>query len=129
MTSRFSSLAGMALGLVSVVPVASLAQRPGVHEIRIEARKFEFEPAVIEVTAGEPVRLVLHSADATHGFEIKDLTLNLKLPRSGESVTAEFNAPPPGRYAIDCSKVCGLGHHKMKAALVSVPVQRPDTTR
>jgi cytochrome c oxidase subunit 2 len=128
MTLRLNSLAAMTLGLVSAAPTAGLAQQPPAHEIRIEARKFTFDPAVIEVTAGEPVRLVLHSADAAHGFEIRDLTLNLRLPPSGDRITAEFNAPPPGRYAIACSKVCGLGHHRMKAVLVSVPV-RPDTTR
>jgi heme/copper-type cytochrome/quinol oxidase subunit 2 len=127
MTSRFSSLVGTALGQVSVVPVAGLAQRPPVRAIQIEARKFE--PAVFEVTAGESVRLVLHSADAAHGFESKDLTLNLKLPRSGATVTAEFSAPTPGRYAITCSRMCGRGHHQMKAALVSVPAQRPGTNR
>jgi hypothetical protein len=56
MTSRFSSLVGMALGQVSVVPVAGLAQRPPVRAIQIEARKFE--PAVFEVTAGESVRSI-----------------------------------------------------------------------
>ena len=115
------SLAVLALGFAAAAPLGSFAQPPAVHEIRVEARKFEFDPAVIEVTAGERVRLVLHSSDTTHGFEITDLKLNVQLPRSGSLVTAEFTAPPPGRYAIACSEMCGRGHRHMKAALVSLP--------
>jgi cytochrome c oxidase subunit 2 len=121
MTRSSRLRAVLALGLASAASVVSVAQRPSVHEIRVEARKFEFDPAVIEVTAGEPVRLVLHSSDTTHGFEIRDLELDVEIPRTGDTVTAEFTAPPPGRYSIACSEMCGRGHRHMKAALVSVP--------
>ena len=33
----------------------------------------------------------------------------------GETVTAEFTAPPPGRYEIVCSEFCGSGHAAMWA--------------
>src|SRR5262245_7224005 len=39
--------------------------------IEVTARKFEFEPALIEVVEGERVRLLVRSADGVHGFEIK----------------------------------------------------------
>jgi len=126
MPLRLSSVVATTVGLIAAVPIVSPAQRP-LHEIQIEAKKFEFTPAVIEVTAGEQVRLVLHSTDTTHGFQIKDLKLDLEIPKSGKSVTAEFTAPPPGRYAVACSNVCGRGHRQMKAALVSVAAQRSNT--
>jgi cytochrome c oxidase subunit 2 len=91
-----------------------------VHEVQVVARKYTFEPATIQVAAGEPVRLVVRSADAVHGFAIRELKVDIRVPRGGEAVTLDFTAPPPGRYEIVCSEFCGSGHSHMNAALVSV---------
>ena len=99
-------------------PVPSRADP--VHEVRVTARKFGFEPSVIEVVSGEPVRLVLRSEDAVHGFAIRDLNIDVRIPRGGDTVTVEFTAPRAGRYEVACSVFCGGGHGQMKAALVSV---------
>jgi cytochrome c oxidase subunit 2 len=114
------------LGIAAALPMRNpaVSARTPVHEVQIVAKKYTFEPATIEVTAGEPVRLVIHSVDTTHGFAIKKLKINVVIPKGGESVTAEFTAPPAGRYEIACSELCGLGHHSMKAALVSVAPTR-----
>jgi heme/copper-type cytochrome/quinol oxidase subunit 2 len=48
------------------------------------------------------------------------LKIDAAIPRSGDAVTVELTAPPPGRYQISCSEFCGSGHGQMKAALVSV---------
>ena len=116
------------IGLATVVApmwlVAAGAGTP-VHEVQVVAKKFSIEPAVNEVTAGEPVRLVIRSADTVHGFAIRKLKIDVQVPSSGEAVTAEFTAPPPGRYEIACSEFCGRGHGQMKTALVSVAPTRP----
>ena len=98
---------------------ASPSRASASHEVQVEARQFGFDPALIQVTAGEPVRLVLHSADRVHGFSIRDLKIDVEIPRTGD-VVVEFTAPPAGRYEIACSEFCGSGHGQMKAALVSV---------
>ena len=90
-----------------------------VHEIRVVANKFAFEPAVIEVTAGEHVRLVIQSADTVHGFSIPALHLDIHIPRRSE-VAVEFDAPSVGRFDIKCSEFCGGGHGRMRGTLVSV---------
>ena len=77
-------LIGVALAAKTWSPAIS-AGAP-VHEIQVEAKRFTFVPASIEVTAGEPVRLVIHSTDGTHGFAIRDLKIRLEVPRSGEAV-------------------------------------------
>ena len=56
------------------------AHRP-VHEVQVVASKFRFEPAVIEVTAGEPVRLVIRSRDVVHGFAVPTLNIDVQLPQ------------------------------------------------
>jgi len=54
-----------------------------------------------------------------HGFAIRDLKIDVQIPRSG-NVVVEFTAPRAGRYEITCSEFCGSGHKQMKAAIVSV---------
>ena len=90
-----------------------------VHEVQVVARRFAFVPQFIDVPAGEAVRLVIHSGDGIHGFAIRELRIDVRIPRGGEAVTVEFTAPPPGRYEVACSEFCGNGHAQMKAALVS----------
>jgi cytochrome c oxidase subunit 2 len=91
-----------------------------VHVVQVVAKTFSFEPAVISVTAGEPVLLVIRSADTVHGFAIRDLNIGVQVPRGGEGVTVAFTAPPEGQYEISCDQFCGKGHREMRAALVSV---------
>jgi cytochrome c oxidase subunit II len=91
-----------------------------VHEVQIVASRYAFEPAIVQLAAGESVRLVVRSKDGTHGFAIPKLKIDLHLPDNGEPATAEFIAPSAGEYKIACSEFCGRGHGQMKAALVSV---------
>jgi plastocyanin len=46
----------------------SLRAEPPVHEIQVVASRYQFEPAAIQVSAGESVRLVIRSADGSHGL-------------------------------------------------------------
>ena len=109
----------IALVAVSLVLGAASSGVNPVHEVQVVATKFAFEPAVIQVTAGEPVRLVIHSVDRVLGFSIRDLNIDVQIPRSVD-VVVEFTAPRAGRYEIACSEFCGSGHRHMKAAVVSV---------
>jgi cytochrome c oxidase subunit 2 len=95
-------------------PAAATAPRT----IEVVAKRFTFEPARIEVTEGERVRLVVKSADGVHGVEIKKFKVNKKIPRGGDPVTIDFVASAPGEYPILCSEYCGDGHEDMKGMLV-----------
>jgi plastocyanin len=97
--------------------VRSLAQdEPRIVEI--VAKRFSFEPARVDVTEGERVRLVVKSADGVHGIEIKKFKITKKVPRGGDPVTIEFVASAPGEFPILCSEYCGDGHEDMKGMLV-----------
>lgn len=98
---------------------AAPSQNAPIHEIQVVAKKYSFEPATIDVIAGERVRLVIRSADSVHGFTIDALKVDVQIPRGGEAATVEFDGPPAGTYEIACSEFCGSGHGHMKAALVS----------
>ena len=86
--------------------------------IEVVAQRFAFEPARIEVTEGERVRLVVKSGDGVHGVEIKKFKVNKKIPRGGDPVTIEFVASTAGEFPILCSEYCGDGHEDMKGMLV-----------
>ena len=85
--------------------------------INVVAKRFTFEPARVEVTEGERVKLVISSGDGVHGVEIKKFKINKKVPRGGE-VTIEFVATAAGEFSILCSEYCGDGHEDMKGMLV-----------
>ena len=110
-----------------LVAATALGLGQPVHQIEVTAKKFTFEPATIQVVAGEPVRLMLRSDDSVHGFAIRDLKIDVQIPKGGEPVAVAFAAPPAGRYEIACSAFCGAGHGHMKAVLVSVapPARTP----
>jgi cytochrome c oxidase subunit 2 len=93
---------------------------PGPRTIDVVARRYQFEPAEIEVGEGETVRLLVRSADGPHGFEIRPLKIKKELPRGADPAAIEFTAPKAGRYPILCSEYCGEGHDQMKGALVVV---------
>jgi cytochrome c oxidase subunit II len=124
MCKRIVSIAAAVVGtaLLLGVNVLSARQDPATasapREISVIARQFEFEPATIEVTEGERIRLLVKSADRVHGFEIKKLRINKLVPRGGKPIAIDFVAPAPGTYEILCSEDCGEGHESMTGTLV-----------
>lgn len=86
--------------------------------IEIIAKRYAFEPAEIEVTEGERVRLQVRSGDGLHGFEIKRFKIAKEIPRGTTPVTIDFTASEAGRFPILCSVFCGDGHTDMKGMLV-----------
>jgi heme/copper-type cytochrome/quinol oxidase subunit 2 len=115
-----SAWCGLALVVTAGTWTGLAAGEQPVHEVQVIASRFTFEPATIQVVAGESVRLVVRSKDGTHGFAIPRLKIDLHIPDNGAPVTADFTAPAAGEYEIACSEFCGRGHAQMKAALVSI---------
>lgn len=115
----FTSLALVSAGparVRSASPARPLTEDARV--IEVVASRFAFDPATIEVTVGERVRLVMRSADGVHGLEIKKFKVKKEIPRGGTPVTVEFTAAAEGRFPILCSEYCGDGHEEMTGTLV-----------
>jgi cytochrome c oxidase subunit 2 len=120
--------AGAVFAAGAPLPPASALTRPqhqpgdkadaAPRTIEVVVRRFAFEPAVIEATEGERLRVLVRSADGPHGFEIKKFKVSKEVPRGTEPVVIEFTASEPGRYPILCSLFCGDGHADMKGTLV-----------
>jgi cytochrome c oxidase subunit 2 len=112
-----SGLAYAAAGRAQQAPPAE--SEPKVFEV--VARRFVFEPATIEVTEGDRVRLVVRSADGPHGVEIKAFKVKKAVPRAkpGDApIIIEFVAATAGEFPILCSEYCGNGHKDMTGTLV-----------
>jgi cytochrome c oxidase subunit II len=110
---------GAALGFwetVSSATQAPAAQEPRVIEVTV--KRFTFEPANIEVTEGERIRLVVKSADGVHGLKIEKFRVNKLIPRGEKPVTIDFVANAHGTFEIRCSEECGDGHDSMQGTLV-----------
>jgi heme/copper-type cytochrome/quinol oxidase subunit 2 len=87
------------------------------REIRVTAKKYEYDPAVITVKQGEHVKLVITALDHDHGFKIDAFHID-QLLKKGEPTTIEFTADTPGTFPFQCSHFCGLGHKGMKGELI-----------
>ncbi len=115
LTLLFAASASM-VGLLQTPPPSP---EPKVFEVL--ARRFVFEPATIEVTEGDRVRLIVRSGDGQHGIEIKQFNVKKFIPRSkpGDSpVVIDFVASAAGTFPILCSEECGKGHKDMTGTLV-----------
>ena len=96
----------------------SAAQAAEPRVIEVVAKRFSWEPAEIQVTVGERVRLLLRTADGLHGIELKKFKIAKEIPRGNKPVTVEFTADEAGRFPFLCSEYCGDGHDDMKGVLV-----------
>ena len=106
-------------GPQALISASPGARRDGVKEFSIRVYAWGFSPKVIRVDPGETVRFRVVSDDIQHGFAINELGLNLQLVSGREVRSPDVKvALPPGKYPIQCSTFCGLGHPSMKASLV-----------
>ena len=86
------------------------------RRIEVTAKRFSFDPADITVKKGQPVVIVLKSADVAHGLRFRDLGLNVTVAKGG---TAELSFTPDktGDFIGHCSVFCGSGHGTMMLTL------------
>jgi cytochrome c oxidase subunit 2 len=94
---------------------AGASQDP--KEIRVTAKKYEYDPAVVTVRQGDRVKLIITALDHDHGFKIDAFHVDEVL-KKGEPATIEFTVDMPGTFPFQCSQFCGLGHKGMKGELI-----------
>ena len=110
-------------GLLIVTPTTGAPASPQsgeVHEIKMTAKKYQYDPNVVTVKQGEKVRLIITALDRKHGFKLDAYGINQVLEK-GDPTIIEFTADKPGTFVFRCSVVCGWGHHRMKGKLIVMP--------
>lgn len=107
----------VAAAVLALVATAALAQEGQTTEIKVTAKKYEFDPNVITVKKGQHVKLIITALDHDHGFKLEAFDIDQKL-KKGDAATVEFTADKAGTFPFECSVFCGFGHKKMKGKLV-----------
>ena len=118
---RSSSTQCLAIGIAVAITcvTAGPAQSQQRRVIQIGAERFSFTPSEIVVDAGEEVELRLTSDDTAHGFRIAGTGVDVVIPKRGrKEIAVPFQAPEPGRYTFECTRMCGAGHNFMRGVLV-----------
>jgi cytochrome c oxidase subunit 2 len=103
--------------------VAPAAQEQGRHEITVTAKRYEFSPARIEVTANDVVKITLVAEDIPHTFTIDEYRIS-KRAAPGRPVTFEFRADKAGSFPFYCHLTIEDGCRQMRGELVVTP-RRP----
>ena len=80
--------------------------------IDITVKRFSFDPSEITVKKGQPVVLVLKSADVAHGLRIRELNVNIKV-KAGGTTQLQFTPEKTGDFIGHCSVFCGSGHGRL----------------
>lgn len=86
-------------------------------EIKMNARRYQYEPAEITVHQGDHVKLIITALDRDHGFKLGAFHIKQRL-KKGVPTTIEFTADRAGTFPFRCSVICGRGHLHMKGKLV-----------
>lgn len=109
----------LAVVLAGSLSVPLIAQDAGseFHEIKMIAKKYEFDPSVITVKKGEKVRLIITATDRDHGIKIEGYDINQRL-KKGVPTMIDFTADKAGEFPFKCSVACGMGHGRMKGKLI-----------
>jgi cytochrome c oxidase subunit 2 len=116
-------VAGLVVVLAAgAAAVAIRAQSGGnatqTKEIQITAKKYDFSPNTIEVSAGTRIIFKITAEDREHGFEIAGAKSGCVKIKKGETATVEYLAEKPGTVEFKCCVFCGMGHSGMKGKIV-----------
>ena len=99
-----------AAALVILAPQMHAANES--KRIEVTAKRFSFEPSEITVKKGEPVDLVVRSADVAHGLRFRELNVDVKVGK-GAQAEVHFTPSRVGTFVGHCSVFCGAGHGSM----------------
>lgn len=118
MTTVKPALFLAALFLAWSIP-AGRAESP--RRIEIVAKRFTYDPDTITLKKGEPVVLVLHSIDVTHGLKVDGLNIQSGDIKKDKETELPFTPGEVGHYVGHCAHFCGAGHGSMKLQIDVVP--------
>jgi cytochrome c oxidase subunit 2 len=105
------------LFFAEICTASPLADPPQAREIKILARKFEFQPSTITVRKGETVKLAVTSEDVDHGIAIEAFGIDQQV-KAKQTKVIEFTPDREGKFEFSCSVFCGDRHPEMIGQLI-----------
>jgi cytochrome c oxidase subunit 2 len=108
-----------------VLAAAALAQagaggQEHTRNVTVTARRFAFDPAIIEVQQDDLVKITFRTEDVPHSFTIDDYRI-AKRVRPGQTTTFEFRADKAGTFSFYCNIKTEDGCRQMKGRLIVRP--------
>jgi len=109
--------ATLLLALPFVVAMVPAVVTPA-RTIEITVSRSAVSPEQIDLRVGERVRLNVTSADGAHGFQVKGLHLDARIPAGRETVRLDVRPTEPGMFEVESTDDGGAGQNGMKARFV-----------
>ncbi|OGN98351.1 MAG: hypothetical protein A2Z71_09025, partial [Chloroflexi bacterium RBG_13_50_21] len=105
------------LGLaITLIPLPAGATAPTERTFRIEAKRFEYNPAILQVNPGDKVTIELVATDVVHGLSIDGYNLETAAD-PGKTARITFIADRAGSFRFRCTVTCGNMHPFMTGKL------------
>ena len=105
-----------AMQMSPAIPATEAWAQAAPQRIDITAKRFAFTPGEITIKKGQPVVLVLKSADVNHGLRFRDFGINVQV-KAGGTIEVRFTPDKTGDFVGHCSVFCGAGHGSMEIKL------------
>jgi heme/copper-type cytochrome/quinol oxidase subunit 2 len=102
--------------LVLFIPLPAGAASPTERTFRIEASRFEYTPAILQVNPGDHVTIELVATDVVHGLSIDGYDLQTTSD-PGQTARISFTADKSGTFRFHCTVTCGNMHPFMTGKL------------
>jgi len=102
--------------LVVFIPLSAGATVPTERSFHIEASRFEYSPAILEVNPGDKVTIELVATDVVHGLSIDGYNLETTAD-PGKTTRITFIADRQGSFRFHCTTTCGNLHPFMTGKL------------
>jgi heme/copper-type cytochrome/quinol oxidase subunit 2 len=112
---HWAILAGLAFAVI-FMPAPAGSTAPTERTFRIDARRFEYDPAVLRVNPGDRVTIELVATDVVHGLSIDGYDLQTTAD-PGKTARISFTADRSGTFRFHCTVTCGNMHPFMTGKL------------
>ncbi|HKY83515.1 MAG TPA: hypothetical protein VJ160_01675 [Anaerolineales bacterium] len=113
-------LLSLAVATIGLAPLPIRVAPPSVRHVHLQARSYEYSPALVLVNRGDRVTIELESTDVVHGIFVDGYQLEVKAV-PGQPAGLTFIADRPGTFRLRCSVTCGPLHPFMVGRLRVAP--------
>jgi heme/copper-type cytochrome/quinol oxidase subunit 2 len=112
---RWAILGLIALGIL-FIPIPAGASTPSDRTFRIDAKRFEYNPAILRVNPGDRVTFELVATDVVHGLSVDGYKVEITA-EPGQVARLTFVASREGTFHFHCTVTCGNLHPFMSGKL------------
>jgi cytochrome c oxidase subunit 2 len=110
-------VSGLLMLCVLTLPLFSSLAQSSEKVIKVQAKRFSFQPSEIVLKKGVPVVLELTSLDVHHGFNCPDLKLHADIFPE-QTTTLRVIPDKIGTFPFYCDFYCGEGHEDMAGSII-----------